>query len=368
MASEWPVCAVSETNTPHRLGAALTYARRHSLFTLVGIAGDDDRDAPDLASDHARRLRGDVGTAATPREVSSPTAAPTATSSSNGFGSPDLKRAANGHSAPPAAATYPGRRGLLPPRPPRLTTEASAAERQRLLDQLSRIEGSDDLAAWAHRALPLKNRLATDDALAIEAAFACRLAELATATADIPVEVTQAVVPSVGASAPSETAAAPANIGVPPSGGPPAATEAAIGVNRPDADGPSRLKRRGRKSGRAEPRPTIDKSVLAFPEPRRIRDKEHLKFVARQPCLICGRSPSDAHHVRFAQLRALGRKVSDEFTVPVCRTHHREIHHVGDEQAWWRKNGLDPLRSAAALWRISHPLPIGTSFLCSIAD
>src|SRR6185503_6178042 len=48
VASDWPVCPVTETNAPHRLGAALTYARRHSLFTLVGIAGDDDRDAPDL--------------------------------------------------------------------------------------------------------------------------------------------------------------------------------------------------------------------------------------------------------------------------------------------------------------------------------
>ncbi|HEY7972444.1 MAG TPA: hypothetical protein VID96_05920, partial [Xanthobacteraceae bacterium] len=165
-----------------------------------------------------------------------------------------------------------------------------------------------------------------------------------------------------------ETAPALANIGVPPSGDPPAATEAAAGVNPPETDGPSRLKRRGRKSSRAEPRPTIDKSVLAFPEPRRIRDKEHLKFVGQQPCLICGRSPSDAHHIRFAQLRALGRKVSDEFTVPVCRTHHREIHRVGDEQAWWQRNALDPLKTAAALWRASHPLPVATNSFGSAAE
>ena len=48
IASEWPVCALSETATPHRMGAALTYARRYALFTLVGIAGEDDLDAPDL--------------------------------------------------------------------------------------------------------------------------------------------------------------------------------------------------------------------------------------------------------------------------------------------------------------------------------
>src|ERR1700734_280605 len=50
IASDWPVCAVSETATPRRMGAALTYARRYALFTLVGIAGEDDLDAPDLAT------------------------------------------------------------------------------------------------------------------------------------------------------------------------------------------------------------------------------------------------------------------------------------------------------------------------------
>src|SRR6516162_651266 len=50
IASDWPVCAISETATPHRMGAALTYARRYALFTLVGIAGEDDLDAPDLLS------------------------------------------------------------------------------------------------------------------------------------------------------------------------------------------------------------------------------------------------------------------------------------------------------------------------------
>jgi hypothetical protein len=95
----------------------------------------------------------------------------------------------------------------------------------------------------------------------------------------------------------------------------------------------------------------IDKSVLAFPEPRRIRDTEHLKFVGRQPCLICGRAPSDAHHLRFAQLRALGRKVSDEFTVPLCRTHHRELHRRGDEKSWWEHTGIEPLGYAHDLWQ-----------------
>ena len=87
----------------------------------------------------------------------------------------------------------------------------------------------------------------------------------------------------------------------------------------------------------------IDKSVLALPEPRRIRDREHLKSVMHNGCLVCGRTPSDAHHLRFTQKRALGRKVSDQFTVPLCRGHHRELHRYGDEAAWW--TNLDWIRS-----------------------
>jgi hypothetical protein len=94
----------------------------------------------------------------------------------------------------------------------------------------------------------------------------------------------------------------------------------------------------------------IDKSQLTFGEPRRLRDKAHLKFVASQPCLICGRSPVDAHHLRFAQPRAMGRKVSDEFTVPLCGTHHRDNHSFGDEVAWWEKRAIDPLATSRMLW------------------
>ena len=97
--------------------------------------------------------------------------------------------------------------------------------------------------------------------------------------------------------------------------------------------------------------------MLTLPEPRRIRDRDHVRFVAKQPCLICGRMPSDAHHLRFAQSRALGRKVSDEFTVPLCRGHHREVHHCGDEAMWWKAASVDPTIAAGALWRETHPLP-----------
>ena len=100
----------------------------------------------------------------------------------------------------------------------------------------------------------------------------------------------------------------------------------------------------------------VDKSLLALPEPRRFRDKDHRKFVATQPCLICGRSPSDAHHLRFAQHPALGRKVSDEFVVPLCRGHHREVHRSGDEASWWSKVGIDPVGIARKLWTETHPV------------
>jgi hypothetical protein len=95
----------------------------------------------------------------------------------------------------------------------------------------------------------------------------------------------------------------------------------------------------------------IDKSVLSIPEVRRYRDKAHLKSVASRPCLVCGRKPCDPHHLRFAQVRALGRKVSDEFTVPLCRTHHRELHRSGSEFRWWEATGIDPLKIARELWK-----------------
>ena len=99
----------------------------------------------------------------------------------------------------------------------------------------------------------------------------------------------------------------------------------------------------------------IDKSQLAIAEPKRLRDKAHLKFVASQPCLICGRQPSDPHHLRFAQPRAIGLKVSDEFTVPLCRGHHRELHQAGNEVAWWERMKIKALDAANDLWEQTHP-------------
>ncbi len=98
----------------------------------------------------------------------------------------------------------------------------------------------------------------------------------------------------------------------------------------------------------------IDKSVLALNEPTRIRDAAHLKFVAAKPCLICGRNRAQAHHLRFAQPKAMGRKVSDEYTVPLCSLHHRLLHQTGNEIAWWEYQKIDPMAVAADLWRQSR--------------
>jgi hypothetical protein len=291
VSSDWPVCPVSETAAPHRLGAALTYARRYALFTLVGIAGEDDADAPDLA---APALGLGASGRSTNRDGSAPTGPPP--------GRRNGKLSAGQHK-------------------PVLTEPASALSRHQLLRELAGLNSPDELASWAHRILPVKNTLTTIDARLLEEAFASKM----TALADVDEDDAQK------------------------------ARTAGTGSVRL----PTERKRALRKALR-RPSSTpsgIDKSVLAFPEPRRLRDKDHLKYVSTQPCLICGRQPADAHHIRFAQHPALGRKVSDEFTVPLCRAHHREIHRYGDEAAWWSKHHLAPLIAASNLWRQTHPLP-----------
>jgi hypothetical protein len=184
----------------------------------------------------------------------------------------------------------------------------------RLLAELNDLGSGDGAALWAQQSLRAKNGLAADDARQVEDAFQSVLATLAVQAADA-------------------VSSAPAN-----------------GGERLDAT--PKVDAENRRS-------TVDKAVLALPEPRRVRDRLHVKAVAKHPCLICDRRPSDAHHLRFAQRRALGRKVSDEFTVPLCRGHHREVHRSGDEPAWWRAAGIDPIVSARALWLATHPLAVG---------
>jgi len=294
IASDWPVCGIAETATPHRMGAALTYARRYGLFTLVGIAGEDDLDAPDLSTPTSQAFGPEKPNAERNGRLN------------RGQRYPD-QRAASGRDG--KSRTNSTR--------PILGAEASAQLRDRLLAELNELGSADDAAIWAHRRLRAKNGLTAADAQRVEEAFQAILATLASPpAADLvpptPAQSEQPVPPRV---------AAPV-----------------------EPDRPSR-------SG------VIDKSVLALPEPRRVRDRDHVKFVAKQACLICGRRPSDAHHLRFAQHPALGRKVSDEFTVPLCRGHHREVHRCGDEAAWWKNAGVDPTVNARALWLKTQPLP-----------
>ena len=101
---------------------------------------------------------------------------------------------------------------------------------------------------------------------------------------------------------------------------------------------------RSKKQSRSDAIRALGKTV-------RLRDKDHRRFVLRQACLVCGRVPSDPHHLTFTQPRSMGRRVSDEFIVPVCRVHHRELHRSGDEVAWWRKLNIDPLPVALTLWQ-----------------
>jgi hypothetical protein len=274
ISSEWPVCAVSDTDVPQRMGAALTYARRHSLFALVGIAGEDDLDAPELPV--TRNTQGQDRA----REG-------VASAKING------SRASVGSSSSIRKYSSPAPRPLL-------AAAESAVVRDRLLSNLALFEALDPLLAWARLILPEKNALAQEDARTIEAAFEAKIAVLGT---------------------PENSEPEPAT--------PQAEASTRISEQRRDASVPSRP---------------------ATPKTRRQRDKRHLEFVSTQPCLVCGRSPADAHHLRFAEPRALGRKVSDEFTVPLCRIHHRELHSRGDEKGWWAELKIDPCRVAEKLW------------------
>jgi len=275
IASDWPVCPIAETERPHRMGAALTYARRYALFTLVGIAGEDDLDAPDLIAPIPQTEKPRTGSTSSSNrgQQSASDALARRGKKAKKLGSPTLRR--------------------------ELSAALSASLRTELLREIEDLSAPDDAALWAHRKLPTKNQLSATDAQQVEQAFAGKLASI-----------------------------------------------------HPAEPGDDRL---SEKIGI----PDIDKGLLAFSEPRRIRDREHIRHVIKQACLICGRRPSDPHHLRFAQARALGRKASDEFTVPLCRAHHREIHRCGNEGWWWRNARIDPLAAARALWLETHPLPRG---------
>jgi hypothetical protein len=285
IASDWPVCPIAETANPQRMGAALTYARRYALFTLVGIAGEDDLDASHLCDGSPSFLPSAVDRSLTPTGDRSRVPPRT-----TGIGHRDGRRKSE----------------ILVS----LDPEQSAVLREKLLTELGNITSADLAVAWAREALTAKNSLTATDAKLVEDGFERRLLQL-----------------------PSSDRAAPSNddSSVPQIAGPQvvATTE-------------------GTDPGQAK---GIDKSILTVAAPRRYRNRDHLRHVAQQACLVCGRKPSDPHHLGFTQPRALGRKVSDEFAVPLCRGHHRAVHRARDERVWWRQAGVDPIKVARRLWK-----------------
>ena len=284
ISSEWPVCAIADIASAQRMGAALTYARRYALFTLVGIAGEDDLDAPDLdatsktevvgpsRSDHHSQPTGDTAVVARARDGGAPV----------------------------------------------LTSEQSAILRDRLLNQLAAIGSANEAASWAQRNLPAKNTLTATDAKIVEERFRDRISTIG------------------DGQAPDGTTPAGTPDGLAPDPPPLAVPDKNLTSQKPSTEAKKRSRGRAARA--------LGKTV-------RLRDKGHRRFVLRQPCLVCGRVPSDPHHLTFTQPRALGYRVSDEFTVPVCRIHHRELHRSGDEAAWWQKLNIDPLPVALKLWQ-----------------
>ena len=298
ISSDWPVCPISETATPHRMGAALSYARRYALFALVGIAGEDDLGAPDLVVE--------------PSPV-------VLVAAKTGKGTENGRIPANG--------------SIHKPRQPKplLAAEPSAALRDQLIAEVADLTDGDNLALWAHRRLSAKNTLKADDARAVEAAYQKILNPLG--------EQLDALSPAL-----PDDSASLENCNVPDDLDHPAADRQSTAVTQETTTN------NGSTAARDQ-QPPVNISPLA--KTVRKRNKAHLAFVAAQPCIVCGRSPCDAHHLKFVQPRSLGRRVSDEFTVPLCRDHHQRLHRHGNELAWWANLQVAPIEVARDLWGVT---------------
>jgi hypothetical protein len=240
------------------MGAALTYARRYALFSIVGIAGEDDLDATDLL----------VSTS-----------------------EPETQ----------------GHRVTRTPAQNFLTGQQSSSTRHALETEIAHIADTEALARWAASNLAKKMSLDREDASAVEAAYARRASELGD---------------QIDIGAKDATSASDSRFYV------------------DERDGPN-----GQVTDAHRLRQTV-----------RHRNKAHLRFVSSQPCLVCKRQPSDPHHIKFAQPAALGRKVSDEFTVPLCREHHHQLHRSGNERAWWANQQIKPIETARELWAQSRSM------------
>jgi hypothetical protein len=307
------------------MGAALTYARRYALFTLVGIAGEDDLDVP-APSRPTKSIGNGRSSGSTP------------SSDAHGGGSAAHSR----HTSTP--------RRRAPK--PILSSDASSTLREKLLASVAALNSVDALTDWAKDSMPAKNTLADADVRTVETAFEAKRSELGE-PADTSVDA--AVNSAAEAASVSPGTDQGSNTGAEHE---PTGAKRARGSGRrdghrwakPSSNSVNSPAVTGLPPAGALPRTAVDKSVLTFDEPRRVRDKEHLRHVAAQPCVLCSARPAEAHHIRFAQPRALGRKVSDEFTVPLCHKHHRDVHHSGNEAAWWHDLGIDPIDIALQLW------------------
>jgi hypothetical protein len=277
ISSDWPVCSSSETAAPHRMGAALSYARRYALFALVGIAGEDDLDAPDTL-------------------IEPPLAR---------FHDEDLPGKPFKQSSKPTIH-----------KPPLLDIGASAELRDLLVAELKALKDNEALTLWAQRRLPAKNTLIVDDAGIVETTYR---------------SIMDTVLSTDDFTTPDDRSTAAIEQQVP--------RESVIDLGNGVA---------------------AESSVVLLNKPIRRRSKAHLAYIRAHACVVCQRQPCDAHHLKFAQTRAMGRKVSDEFTVPMCRDHHTDLHRHGNEIAWWANLGISPIELAKDFW-LGGPIHVSSS-------
>ena len=275
LSSEWPVCATSETAAPRRMGAALTYARRYALFTLVGIAGEDDLDAPDL---NAKIDPTDVA----PRSSGASQSTPLTLGGSRPARTPAENK---------VSRILPSKKTLEP--------EESAALREQLLADLAVLQSDEEAADWVHKNLPAKNTLTAADADVVEASFRDKLAAIELASPVIEERSADANTPFRQVSEQN--------------------SQGAVGepfFEPTDASAPSPIVLPGKPRHRR-----------VAPKAIRLRDREHCKFVTTQPCVVCGRRPSESASCSIrSAARARPKSQRRVHSVPICRLHHRELH------------------------------------------
>jgi hypothetical protein len=294
IASDWPVCPVAETANPHRMGAALTYARRYDL------------DAPEICA--PAPAMGPLGSARTAGSAEAASTDRPATGRGIDGSAGGLQLPARSHGNGRARGT------AKPASPPVLSADKSATLRDRLLREIAALPSEDSTTDWAQRALVAKNQLTASDARLLEVAQTATVRALCVRTLR--------VVRGSGSQGPSSFAG-----------------DDTIGTN----PGPDDV-------GNDQPA-RVDKSTLAVsaPPPLSRQSAPSLYRPTSLPPLWpqAIRPPSPRH----LQPRALGRKASDEFAVPLCRIHHRLVHRVGNEAAWWKDASSCPGSSGTtAAW------------------